>query len=364
MSTRTLLVAKSSPVQSLYDKRESLVTPEVRYCEISNISTETVNHHSYRKSSSFVGSFGSRVRQPLQVQNENLPAQRPSSPLAPNAFQSYTKTSAFGDASQWQSHGSVQQTKLSIPPSIDALSLSTSETGALSDVDLNAGCGEGLALDDPVNISACERNPGPGLSFDFKREEALPLRYDRTDGDPKNINNQPPVIVLEENSHPIRRWMSTFHRKQSAQRRPLSVRKERRVLDEFKAVIPSNNGPMPQPPRSNRRKTISSVSSSGFVTAMQSAKATLSGVPTPRKTGRSAILRNSNRSSKLSHATNRASIDSSMGSTPIIDEAAWNRAVQRRRALEELVSSEESYIADLKVLVNVGTRARSLLSSC
>ncbi|KAJ4292492.1 hypothetical protein N0V90_009154 [Kalmusia sp. IMI 367209] len=36
----------------------------------------------------------------------------------------------------------------------------------------------------------------------------------------------------------------------------------------------------------------------------------------------------------------------------IIDEGAWVRSVQRRKIVEELISTEESYIADLKVLVN------------
>ena len=37
----------------------------------------------------------------------------------------------------------------------------------------------------------------------------------------------------------------------------------------------------------------------------------------------------------------------------MIDDAAWERARQRRRTLEEILESEESYVADLKVLVNV-----------
>ena len=38
----------------------------------------------------------------------------------------------------------------------------------------------------------------------------------------------------------------------------------------------------------------------------------------------------------------------------VVEHAARGRAVQRRRILEELVSSEESYVADLKVLLHVG----------
>lgn len=46
-------------------------------------------------------------------------------------------------------------------------------------------------------------------------------------------------------------------------------------------------------------------------------------------------------------------MESNAGSLgPIIDEGAWLRSVQRRKVLEELIASEESYIGDMKVLVN------------
>ena len=338
--------------------------PETRLCEISNVSTETVNHRPYRKSSSgLMTSFGSKVRQPLQVSNENIPTQCTPLPFTPNEIESYKTSSVFGHASQQPSYGSGSQTRLSVSPNCDALS-SPPEVMALSNIDLNAGYGEGLGLHDAAVVDVSEWKPDPSVSFDSKREEALPRSNDCFDRDPKNMGNQHSKFASEETNHPIRRWMSTFHRKQSARKRPLSIRKERWVLDEFEENIPPIPDSTHQASRSDRRKTMSSISSSGFVTAMQSARATLSVAPTPRKTRRSAILRTSNRSSKLSHTTNRASMDSSIGLTAVIDEAAWNRAVQRRRALEELISSEESYIADLKVLVNVRPRLEGHFLSC
>ena len=38
----------------------------------------------------------------------------------------------------------------------------------------------------------------------------------------------------------------------------------------------------------------------------------------------------------------------------LMEEDAWKRAVQRRYILDELMSSEESYISDMKALYNVG----------
>jgi hypothetical protein len=38
---------------------------------------------------------------------------------------------------------------------------------------------------------------------------------------------------------------------------------------------------------------------------------------------------------------------------PILDESAWLRPLQRRNIDEELVASEEGYIADVEILINV-----------
>jgi hypothetical protein len=66
-----------------------------------------------------------------------------------------------------------------------------------------------------------------------------------------------------------------------------------------------------------------------------------------------------NRSSHYSDI--RRSLDSHPGPLgPIVDESAWLRSLQRRKIVEELIASEESYIADLKVLINVSTRVENV----
>lgn len=62
----------------------------------------------------------------------------------------------------------------------------------------------------------------------------------------------------------------------------------------------------------------------------------------------------SNRGSRVSNAASRVSIDADQVAARAAEHAARDRAVQRRRVVEELVSSEESYVADLKVLLHVG----------
>jgi hypothetical protein len=58
----------------------------------------------------------------------------------------------------------------------------------------------------------------------------------------------------------------------------------------------------------------------------------------------------------------RKSTDSNTANLgPIIDESAWLRSVQRRKIVEEIISSEESYIGDLKILINVSSANYPLL---
>ncbi|KAF2751542.1 hypothetical protein M011DRAFT_523497 [Sporormia fimetaria CBS 119925] len=93
-------------------------------------------------------------------------------------------------------------------------------------------------------------------------------------------------------------------------------------------------------------------SSMGCITAVRSASMTItssSHTQNSERTGFQTRCRLAKRSSTFSEV--RRSTDSNtLG--PILDESAWLRALQRRKVVEELLASEESYIADLKVLIN------------
>jgi hypothetical protein len=90
-----------------------------------------------------------------------------------------------------------------------------------------------------------------------------------------------------------------------------------------------------------------------FVTAVKSTSITIASTsiaPTSAK-GPQSKARLGNRSSNTDA---RRSMDSHHGGLgPVIDESAWLRSLQRRKVVEELIASEEGYIADLKVLINV-----------
>ena len=129
---------------------------------------------------------------------------------------------------------------------------------------------------------------------------------------------------------------------------------ERWPLDELGGEATTKLSPLPNVSESTRRMSGSMSSSLGFVRAMKSASITLASVSIAPRSHRGwpSKLRVENRSSGISDA--RVSMESNAGSLgPIIDEGAWLRSVQRRKVLEELIASEESYIGDMKVLVNV-----------
>lgn len=71
------------------------------------------------------------------------------------------------------------------------------------------------------------------------------------------------------------------------------------------------------------------------------------------KNERTSILRRSTDTARLPRGGERQSIDGYRSVAHAHDEAVQQRAIQRRRKLRELIQSEESYVADLKVLLNV-----------
>lgn len=164
--------------------------------------------------------------------------------------------------------------------------------------------------------------------------------------------DEPETIALSP--QPFRRWMSTLRRRH-AQRRKGNTSESPRWSVDFVKGDAAMLAPLTLLPESLRRRSGSFSSSLACVTAMRSASITVASASiAPRSDGGGfhSKARTGHRSSGFSDA--RRSTDSNTGALgPIIDESAWLRSLQRRRVVEELISSEESYIADLKVLINV-----------
>ncbi|KAK4116423.1 Dbl homology domain-containing protein [Canariomyces notabilis] len=110
-------------------------------------------------------------------------------------------------------------------------------------------------------------------------------------------------------------------------------------------------------PTHNRRS--SSDSSFAFVTATKSASMSLGNVSMLTRSRRdiyrlSRVRSRTDRSSRASVSGPRISLDSScLEPQPAIDPATRERSLQRRRILEELISTEENYIGDVRFLMNV-----------
>ena len=190
---------------------------------------------------------------------------------------------------------------------------------------------------------------GRGLSFDIKNKEMLSSKRASSDGTQGAIPK--PFMVAKE--HPFKTWMGTVHMIRN-QPRPLTVRKDRWPLEESDEDRPANSKAR-EPRESSGHQKASSWASSGFVTAVKAAAASLGPPSLGPQSQRSETHRlfKTKRSSKQSSSPNQVSGSSSQASTQVMDEAALNRGIHRRKVLEELISSEKSYVDDLKVLDTV-----------
>jgi RhoGEF domain len=144
----------------------------------------------------------------------------------------------------------------------------------------------------------------------------------------------------------FRRWASTFRHKKSAAREKGKQRgAETDVRVETAALVADR--PLP----SNWHQKRTSNASSRFVATVKTASMSNDSM---------SILPRSHRYSKVGDprakqsSDPRSSVDSARASSiASSDEGALRRSIKRRQVLQELLSSEESYVADLKALHNL-----------
>ena len=321
----------------------------------SRKSLDTVLHScNHDISSSSVGSLRSISSRPLYVENTTKSQNR--TPSCSTLLENTKRpTSSNGDLKQ--ASGNLRRND---EARLDPRDLETSnlyfEAEPLEDIDLNISSHYANRCKDATHLpnSKITRK----LSFKLMSNKTIDTNCSAVELSLSNEAVKSSVLITGtavSMPNPLKRCMNSLRHKKSQHKGVLRVRHERWSLDDF-----DNNGDS-QSFASYRKKgkheKSSSWSSSGIVEAFKSAAASLKSSnidPRSRKLARSSFLRSSNRSSRLSHPTNQASIDSGQGSMQMIDEAAWNRAVQRRKTMDELIDSEESYVSDLKVLLNVG----------
>ena len=295
-----------------------------------------------RSSSSFF-STGSVVTRPLQVRNENVVPSRTISLSTLDVM-----VESMIDASSRKSSGRVSRRSSREADFLSPSQKRGSLPNAINQEDSGGGTNvkatSGENFNQPAVYESDELVPFPRISVEMPKGKLARL-------EPKFSCNE----VVEGKAHPFRRWMSTLHRRNVQRRKTVQPRTERWCLND--SDMPSYDEPLPGNPKVPQHKKSSSFSSSGFVSAVKSASislATLSVAPHSRRGGRrSTLIRSSNRSSWVSNSLYRPSMDKSSSSVQIIDEGSRERAIKRRQILEEMVTSEEGYVADLKALVNV-----------
>lgn len=153
--------------------------------------------------------------------------------------------------------------------------------------------------------------------------------------------------LLMSTPRPFHKWMKTLHRR--SHRPTLGGH----ATEQFPECSPTK-GPF----RSGGHRKSSSGSSFGFVTAVKSATVSLASASVKtrqrRHIARSSFRAGTDHSSRRSVSAQRMSEDSSFfDRSSYTDPAVTERLLQRRRILDELITTEESYIGDIRFLMNV-----------
>lgn len=332
--------------------------PSDQQSQVSERSAGTIQRAShYRPSSGSAPSLVSNSSARLQVGNENLVARRNASHSSLKVSPYTTNASLARRTSKQALHRSSWENDTAPAPYEQRVSGLLAEAGPLEDIDLNAGCGESHYSRHGTGQDA-DGDAGRGLSFDIRKQETLsiprlPSSASQVLTSPRSSNVATEHPVKSENA--VKRLIDTLRTQGPKRRHSLTVRKERWVLDDFDEAR-SIGLNVPQNRRLKGHQKASSWSSSGLRSAIKSATVRLqSATNRPHSPIFSrARLMKSNRGSRVSNAASRVSIDADQVAARAAEHAARDRAVQRRRVVEELVSSEESYVADLKVLLHVG----------
>lgn len=183
---------------------------------------------------------------------------------------------------------------------------------------------------------------------DFDVPETRPERYASLDKDEMSREE----AVAEMNHTPFHKWMRTLRRR-AGRRQCAST-----IDDTLRQTAPAD-GLRSLSNRASHHRQSSSGSSFGFVEAVRTASVSLaSGSVFSRSRRNSAsssrTQTHTDCSSRASISRNRYSEESAGLDKPqVLDKAAVERSLQRRRILEELISTEEGYIGDVRFLMNV-----------
>ena len=338
--------------------------PSDQQSKVSDRSVGTIQRAShFRPSSGSAPSLGSNSSACLRSGNENLAAKRNAS-YSSLKFSPYMTTSPLvRPKSKQASHRSSRENDIPLASYEQKVSNLLAEAGPLEDIDLNASCG-GSPYNRHEVWQDSDSNAARGLSFDIRKQETLSIPRSPNSASQESASPRLFNVAIEhpKTENPVKRLMGTLRTQGPRRRHSLTVRKERWVLDDFDEAK-STELDLLQRKRLSGHQKASSWASSGIRNAIKSATVKMHSAtnrPHSPILARARRLK-SNRGSRVSNATSRVSMDGDQVAARLIEQAARQRAVQRRQIVEELISSEESYVADLKVLLHVSSPHNSRL---
>lgn len=303
-------------------------------------STRTVQHYRLRSlSGSSLSSLTSLWAPPFRRNDESLLSRSPSShhTILRRFATASDRQSTSGSYSRRSSLVSVLSSRLRVEP---ATEVEVPEARLLDvaehDDDVRGASDGGISPDDVEELTA-EHLP-----------VAVPITLTTpplTDSPSKPCT--PPKLHSSPKPAGVRRWLSVLRRRKQQHPPQRSPRGKLWTLDNFgsRSVSPVKGKP-PQ-----HKNTDSQGSSFAFVSAVRSATATIASVSVATVSrGNAGWRRGHHRSSMISGSDPRPSIDSVRS---VMDEAAKQRSRKRREKIEELIRTEENYVADIKALSNV-----------
>lgn len=236
-------------------------------------------------------------------------------------------------------------------PSLNPINPATAED--FDEVDLSALCAASIKSEEAEPWNTVDNLVSLGLSFQADEDDEIAEIKERFSLESQLENPLTDKLQPSSPERPFNKWIKSLQRK-AVQRR------EETVGDEHDSEPEKQSQGMRSRAPSHHKKS-SSASSLGFVTAIKSASISLASFSVAPRSRRTTLqsshgVRSTDRGSTASHVFGRRSEDSSyMARGSAVDEAVMDRCLQRRRVLEEIISTEESYVADVRFLMNVYT---------
>lgn len=216
---------------------------------------------------------------------------------------------------------------------------------------------------DPVDAAVLRLTLDESGSLDFDPSNICPPESPASSYSSDNMLYDEDPAEPTQSHTPFQKWMRTLRRR--AGRRQYAT-----AIDETLSTSTSIDGLRPMTKRTTHRRQSSSGSSFGFVEAVKTASVSLASGSVFARSKRNTLSSprtqtNNDCSSRASMSSNRCSEDSNGLDRPrMLDRAAVERSLQRRRILEELIRTEEGYIGDVRFLMNVRHFCIALLCSC